>query len=127
MRAQQCCTRAEAASNADASRRCRYDTALQVAYWARYRYQKQIVDGTQPYEFIRASSVHYLTFNTAALSQLAQLCGTMGVDVWRNGLRHGSSLKDAWDFAVPHVVTRVAYWPWKQVNDEFDFDRLAEV
>ena len=28
---------------------------------------------------------------------------------------------------VPHVATRVHYWPWKQVNDEFDFDRLAEV
>jgi hypothetical protein len=98
-----------------------------VAYYAKYRYQKQIISGIQPYEFVRASSVHYLTFNTAALSRLAVLASTLGVDCWRNGLRHGFSLKDAYDFAIPHVMTRAAYWPYKQVNDEFDFDRFGEV
>jgi hypothetical protein len=98
-----------------------------VAYYAKYRFQKQIIRGVQPYEFVRASSVHYLTFNTAALTKLSVLTSTMGVDTWRNGLRHGFSLKDAYDYAIPHVLTRAAYWPYKQGNDEFDFDRFAEV
>ena len=106
---------------------CRYDDALQVAHYSRYRTEKQIADGVQPYEFIRASSVHYLTFNTKALTDLAAVARTLGVDIFRRGLRHGYSLKDAWDFALPHVATRVAFWPWKQVNDEFEFDRFAEV
>jgi hypothetical protein len=96
-----------------------------VAFYAQYRYAKQIVNGVQPYEFVRASSVHYLTFNTMALANLATLAKTMGVDCWHFGLRHGFSLKDAFDFAVPHALTRVAYWPWKQVNAEFDFDRFG--
>ena len=87
-----------------------------MAYWTRYRFEKQIINGIQPYEFIRASSVHYLTFNTKALTNLATVAATMGVDLWRRGLRHGYSLKDAWDFAVPHVVSRVHFWPWNQAR-----------
>jgi hypothetical protein len=98
-----------------------------VAHYSQYRYSKQIVHGEQPYEFVRASSVHYLTFNTMALTNLATICKTLGIDTWHTGLRHGYSLKDAFDFAVPHALTRAAYWPWKQVNDEFDFDRFGLV
>jgi hypothetical protein len=47
-------------------RECRHDEALKVAYYARYRTEKQVRSGIQPYEFVRASSVHYLTFNTQA-------------------------------------------------------------
>jgi hypothetical protein len=68
-----------------------------------------------------------MTFNTKALSQLAVLTATMGVDMWRYGLRHGFSLKDAWDFALPHVMTRVHYWPWKQSSGDFTFDRFGEI
>lgn len=95
---------------------CRWDDALRVAYFARFRYHKQIVSGVQPFEFVRASSVHYLTFNTKGFTRLAALAETLGVDVWRSGLRHGRALKDAWDFALPHVLTRVAHWPWKQAR-----------
>ena len=37
-----------------------------MAWYARFRTEKQVVSGVQPYEFVRASSVHYLTFNTQA-------------------------------------------------------------
>lgn len=99
---------------------CRWDDALRAAHFAKFRCEKQIRGGVQPFEFVRASSVHYLTFNTKALSRLAVLCNTLGVDLWHAGLRHGSALKDAWDFALPHVMTRVAHWPWKQVRPHPD-------
>lgn len=89
---------------------------MQVAWYARFRTGRQIVDALQPYEFVRPVSVHYMTFNSKALTRLAVLARTMGVDLWRDGLRHGSSLKDTFDFSLPHIATRAHFWPWKQVR-----------
>jgi hypothetical protein len=94
------------------------DTTLvrQIASDAKARIGWQIApDGQQPIELERTRSMHYSTFNAEALTRLAELGRSVGVDLWHYDAPSGGSLAKAIDHLAKYLPTP-ADWPGKQID-----------
>jgi hypothetical protein len=72
-------------------------------------------DGRQPQELSRTRSWHYSIFNLMALTRLAAVGRTIGVDVWRYTAPDGGSLAKAVDLLLP-AATGQAVWPYPELT-----------
>jgi hypothetical protein len=94
------------------------DTALvrQIASDAKARIGWQIMpDGQQPIELERTRSMHYSAFNVEALTRLAEMGRSVGVDLWHYDAPNGGSLTKAIDHLAKYLPTP-AEWPGKQLD-----------
>ena len=86
---------------------------------AKSRIGRQITpDGRQPIELERTRSMHYAGFNIEALSRLAEVGRTVGVDLWSYRAPEGGSLRAAIDH-VSRYLGSEEKWPGQQI-DEID-------
>ena len=70
-------------------------------------------NGSQPAELQRTLSLHYSLFNLEALSVVARVGESLGIDVWNPSGSQG--LKPGIDFVLPYVSKRMA-WPHPQMK-----------
>ena len=97
--------------------------ARQIAEGAKARIGWQIQpDGNQPIEMERTRSMHYSGFNIEALSRVAEIGRTQGVDLWNYTAPNGGSLKAAIDHLAKYIASGEK-WPGQQL-DEVDPDLL---
>lgn len=73
------------------------------------------VAGEQPIENERTRSMHYAGFNIEALSRLAEMGRTLGIDLWRHEAPEGGSLRRAVDHVAKYVADP-AKWPGRQID-----------
>jgi hypothetical protein len=73
-------------------------------------------DGTQPQELARTRSWHYSLFNLMALTRLAQVGRTVGVDVWGYTAPGGGNLFKAVDLLLPAATTGQSAWPYPELT-----------
>ncbi|MCC6773890.1 MAG: alginate lyase family protein [Gemmatimonadaceae bacterium] len=84
---------------------------------AKDRIARQIrPDGTQPEEMARTRSMHYHNFNLEALSRVAEIGRTVGVDLWSYTTPTGVSLRSSVEMMVP-FVGKTSDWPGTQIDD----------
>jgi len=66
-------------------------------------------DGSQPLELARTRPLHYTLFNLDAYTQLAEMAGRVGVDLWTYEAPSGGSLRKALAFVAPFADTAVKW------------------
>jgi hypothetical protein len=72
-------------------------------------------DGSQPIELERTRSMHYSGFNVEALSRVAEIGRSLGVDLWNYQAPEGGSLRRAIDNLAKYTGTD-AKWPGQQID-----------
>ncbi len=95
------------------------DTAIarQLVNEAKPRIGWQITPkGEQPIELERTRSYHYAGFNVEALSRVAQIGTSLGVDLWSYQAPEGGSLRRATDHLAAYALDPKA-WPGQQIDD----------
>ncbi len=98
-------------------------SARQIVEEAKARIGWQFtVDGEQPLELERTRSMHYSAFNLEALSRLAEMGRSVGVDLWHYQSPEGRSIKGGLDHLVRYIGTDEK-WPGQQI-DPVDADLL---
>ncbi|MCL2412513.1 MAG: alginate lyase family protein [Bacteroidales bacterium] len=93
---------------------------IQNSAKARIFYQ-QTEDGQQPLEQRRTLSMHYVTFNLAAMFQLAIMSDKLGIELFNYVDEQGRSISRYMDFITP-FYTQEKEWTWKQIRP-FNFIR----
>jgi len=78
--------------------------------------------GEQPIEMERTRSYHYSGFNVEALSRLAEVGHTLGIDLWTYEAPEGGSLRKAIDHLARYAPAPKT-WPGQQLDD-VDLDLL---
>ena len=73
--------------------------------------------GEQPTEMERTRSLHYSSFNIEALSRVAEMGQSLGVDLWRYEAPEGGSLRRAIDRVAKFAVDP-SKWPGQQIDKE---------
>lgn len=94
------------------------DTALarRIVDEAKPRIGSQIKpDGSQPIELERTRSMHYSSFNVEALSRVAEIGRSLGIDLWTYQAPEGGSLRRAIDHLGKYSGTGVK-WPGQQID-----------
>lgn len=71
--------------------------------------------GHEPLELARTLSFNYSLFNLRALSELADLGGKVGVDLWHYETADGRSLLKGLEFMAPYADPQNA-WPYQQIR-----------
>jgi hypothetical protein len=100
-----------------------YDRArdiIQNSAKARIFYQ-QTEEGRQPLEAVRTLSLHYYTFNLAAMFQLAIMSDKLGIELFNYVDGQGRSIARYMDFITP-FYTQEKEWRWPQIRP-FNFIR----
>jgi hypothetical protein len=82
-------------------------------------------DGTQPKELVRTKSMGYCTFNLIALTTLATIGSTAGVDLWHFATADGRGIQKAIDYMAPFYAGK-ANWDHKQIIP-FDWNEALEM
>ena len=72
-------------------------------------------DGCQPLEVGRTKSMHYSCMNLWALTNLAYMGRSIGVDLWDFETDDGRSLRQAFRYLEPYVL-RAEVWPYKEIS-----------
>ena len=81
-------------------------------------------DGSQPFEAVRTTSLHYHMYNLLGLFHLASIGERVGIDLW-NYKVHGVGLRKALDFMMPYALNQ-AQWPFQQIGPIYK-DELAQL
>jgi hypothetical protein len=96
------------------------DTAVarEIIEGVKPRIGAQITEkGEQPIENERTRSMHYASFNIEALSRVAEMGRTLGIDLWRYQAPNGGSLVRAIDYLAPYMGEPRSKWPGQQIDD----------
>jgi hypothetical protein len=80
-------------------------------------------DGSQPIELERTRSMHYSSFNVEALSRVAEIGRSLGIDLWNYQAPEGGSLRRAIDHLAKYSGSGLK-WPGQQI-DAVEPDLLA--
>lgn len=72
-------------------------------------------DGRQAEEMARTRSLHYTNFNVEALSRIAEVGRTVGVDLWHYVAPTGGSLTASFTLMAPFVADKNG-WPGEQLD-----------
>ncbi|HEV8389202.1 MAG TPA: alginate lyase family protein [Dongiaceae bacterium] len=103
------------------------DAACLVAAFRRSRTRINIQfnpDGSQPYELVRPSSLHYGCFNLQAWIDLATIAARCGEDLWTHQSATGGSLARGAEWLTQFDARRD--WPYPQ-SDAFDWNRFMPI
>lgn len=73
-------------------------------------------DGSQPEEMARTKSLHYCVFNLSAMSILARIGESVGVDLWSYETPDGRSIRRGLDFVTP-ALTGDVEWKHEQIDE----------
>lgn len=94
-------------------------TARLVAEQARTKRIAAQIDslGRQPLETARTRSLHYSVENLDAMTRLADMAQSLGVDLWNWEARNGASIRKAIAFVAPFAAAR-EQWPFQQITTE---------
>jgi hypothetical protein len=91
-------------------------TARELVNETKARIGAQITPaGEQPTEMERTRSLHYSAFNVEALSRVAEIAQTLGVDLWRYQAPEGGSLQKAIDH-LTKFMGDPSKWPGQQIT-----------
>lgn len=82
-----------------------------------------LLDGSQPYELSRPTSLHYCCYNFSAWLIITEIVETFGIDIWSYTSRSGVGLKNAASWLLSYKDTD---WPYIQTS-EFDKDRFISI
>ena len=72
-------------------------------------------DGQQPIELERTRSMHYSGFNIEALSRVAEMGRTLGIDLWSYEAPEGGSLRKGIDHLARYMIDP-SKWPGQQID-----------
>jgi len=76
---------------------------------------QQEVDGRQPLELVRTTSLGYSTFCLSAWFTAANLADKVGVDIWNYQTKDGKSIKNALDWLLPYALGEKD-WTYQQIH-----------
>ncbi|MCL2412514.1 MAG: alginate lyase family protein [Bacteroidales bacterium] len=82
-------------------------------------FYQQTEDGQMPLELVRTAALYYVTFNLAAIFQIATMADKLGIDLFNYVDGQGRSISKYIDFLVP-FYTQEKEWQWQQIRP-FDF------
>jgi Alginate lyase len=92
-------------------------TARALAEEGKARIGWQVMpNGDQPFELARTRSLHYSSFNVEALSRLAEVGRSVGVDLWHYQAPQGGSLRIAIDHLAQFAVDPKR-WTGTQIDE----------
>jgi hypothetical protein len=75
----------------------------------------QWIDGPQPFEMHRRTSLDYHIFNLLAFFNLAKIGDYIDIDLWDYKTRHGSGLQKGLDYLLPYALDEET-WPYEQIK-----------
>jgi hypothetical protein len=92
--------------------------AARIAYFGRQRLDYQVSDRTMMYEIVDGQGLEHVQRNLEAWVSIAEMAGTLGIDVWNYGSNDGHSFKGVFDAFKPYWRSLGLTWPYFSANPD---------